>query len=151
VSGSGIQARGEHMAIPDYYAILEVSRSASAAEIKQAYRRLVRSYHPDLNGQSVFASAKASETRTGEASRHLALLKEAYTVLNNPQKRAAYDARRRTTEVRRTTDQPASPAQAPRRQPIQSTSTPYKQEPKMTWREGVFGFVRELKKAMRED
>lgn len=134
------------MAILDYYAILEVRRSATAADIKKSYRRLVRRYHPDLNGQA--ASTGANGIRTSEASRHFALLHEAYSVLSNPQKRTAYDARRRTAEVRRTSE-PAAPT--PRRQPAQPAAVPQKQEPKMTWVQGVFGFVRELKKALHED
>jgi curved DNA-binding protein CbpA len=150
VSGE-IEGIRKFMAIPDYYAILEVNRSATAAEIKKSYRRLVRRYHPDLNGQSANAVTTASGTKTSEASRRIALLNEAYKILSNPQKRTAYDARRRSTEVRRTTDQSAP---VPRHQPAQPTQpapAPRKQEPKMTWIQGVFGFVRELKKAMREN
>jgi curved DNA-binding protein CbpA len=136
----------KYMAIPDYYAILEVRRSANGAEIKKSYRRLVRRYHPDLNGQAT--STGANGIRTSEASRHIALLHEAYSVLSNPQKRTAYDARRRKAEVRPTSEQ--SPPD-PRRQPAQPPVVPQQHEPKMTWVQGVFGFVREFKKAMHED
>jgi curved DNA-binding protein CbpA len=144
------------MAIPDYYAILEVNHSATAAEIKKSYRRLVRRYHPDLNGQS--ASEDAGTAKTNEASKRIALLNEAYNTLSDSRQRAAYDARRRSAEVHRTIDHSSlAETQAPRRQtaqavsPMSNTPTPQKQEPKMTWIEGVFGFVREFRKAMREE
>jgi molecular chaperone DnaJ len=63
----------------DFYAILEVERSASDDDIKQSYRRLAMQYHPDKN-----AGSKESEEKFKELS-------EAYDVLRDPQKRAAYD------------------------------------------------------------
>src|ERR1019366_8704511 len=63
----------------DFYATLEVERSASDDDIKQSYRRLAMQYHPDKN-----AGSKESEERFKEIS-------EAYEVLRDPQKRAAYD------------------------------------------------------------
>ena len=65
----------------DYYKILGVGRSASAAEIKSAYRRLARERHPDVNGGSEHAARK------------FALLALAYRTLSDPQERAAYDAK----------------------------------------------------------
>lgn len=62
----------------DYYDVLGVARDANAAEIKRAYRQLARRYHPDISGDdrgTVFL----------EVSR-------AYEVLNDPQRRCAYDA-----------------------------------------------------------
>ena len=117
------------MALPDYYALLEVPRTATAAEIKRSYRRLARRYHPDARGDQVSAADEAA------LNRRITLLNEAYAVLNNPQKRAAYDAQRRRSEDRHTMDNIAPPPS----------------EPKMTWVEGIFGFVRELRKGLRGD
>ncbi|MCL6516344.1 molecular chaperone DnaJ [Alicyclobacillus sp.] len=63
----------------DYYEVLGVSRSASADEIKRAYRKLARQYHPDVNKEDPNAAEKFKE------------INEAYEVLSDPQKRAHYD------------------------------------------------------------
>lgn len=63
----------------DYYAILGVARTADEKEIKAAYRKLARKYHPDVN-----PGDKASETKFKEVS-------EAYEVLSDTTKRAQYD------------------------------------------------------------
>ena len=63
----------------DYYDILSVPRSASADEIKKAYRKLAFKYHPDRN-----QGDKAMEEKFKEAS-------SAYEVLRDPEKRAKYD------------------------------------------------------------
>lgn len=62
----------------DYYEILGVSRDASQAEIKKAYRRLALKYHPDRN------KSKEAEEKFKEIS-------EAYAVLSDPEKRRLYD------------------------------------------------------------
>jgi len=67
------------MAKRDYYEILGVGKQASEEEIKKAYRKLAVKYHPDKN-----KSDQAAEEQFKE-------LGEAYEVLNDPQKRAAYD------------------------------------------------------------
>ena len=67
------------MAKRDYYEVLGVSKSATADEIKKAYRRLAMKYHPDRNTDDAEAEAKFKEA------------KEAYEVLNDGDKRAAYD------------------------------------------------------------
>jgi len=67
------------MAKRDYYDILGISKSASEAEIKKAYRQMAIKYHPDKNpGDS------AAEEKFKEAA-------DAYGVLSDPQKRAQYD------------------------------------------------------------
>ncbi len=63
----------------DYYEILCVTKTASEVEIKKAYRRLAMKHHPDRNPDDVEAEAKFKEA------------KEAYEILSDAQKRAAYD------------------------------------------------------------
>ncbi|MEW8484936.1 MAG: molecular chaperone DnaJ [Candidatus Thiodiazotropha sp.] len=69
------------MAKRDYYEVLGVSKNASEADIKKAYRRLAMKYHPDRNTGDAASNA---EEKFKEA-------KEAYEVLTDAQKRATYD------------------------------------------------------------
>jgi curved DNA-binding protein len=62
----------------DYYKVMGVARDATEAQIKQAYRRLARKYHPDVSKE------KDAEARFKDVG-------EAYEVLRSPEKRAAYD------------------------------------------------------------
>jgi curved DNA-binding protein len=62
----------------DYYAELGVARDATAADIKKAFRKLARKYHPDVSKEA------DAEARMKEVN-------EAYAVLSDPEKRAAYD------------------------------------------------------------
>jgi curved DNA-binding protein len=66
------------MEFKDYYAIMGVARDATQDEIKRAYRKLARKYHPDVSKE------KNAEARFKEVG-------EAYEVLKDPEKRAAYD------------------------------------------------------------
>lgn len=63
----------------DYYAVLGVDRSASAEEIRKAYRRLAREHHPDANPDDPRAAERFKE------------IGEAYGVLSDPEQRAQYD------------------------------------------------------------
>jgi curved DNA-binding protein len=63
----------------DYYAVLGVSRQATEKEIRQAFRRLARQYHPDVNPNNK------------EAEEHFKEINEAYEVLSDPEKRQRYD------------------------------------------------------------
>src|SRR4030043_293591 len=67
------------MASKNYYDILGVKRDASEQEIKQAYRRLARKYHPDVN-----PGDKSAEAR-------FKAINEAYEVLSDKEKRQKYD------------------------------------------------------------
>jgi curved DNA-binding protein CbpA len=66
--------------VVDYYQVLKIKRTASATEIKSAYRKLARERHPDLNG-----GAEGS-------TREFALIALAYRTLSDPQERAFYDS-----------------------------------------------------------
>src|SRR5258708_36185733 len=66
------------MKYKDYYAILGLQKIASADEIKAAYRKLARKYHPDVSKE------KGAEEKFKEVA-------EAYQTLKDPEKRAAYD------------------------------------------------------------
>jgi curved DNA-binding protein CbpA len=72
------------MESPDYYEFLQISPSAEADTIHRVYRFLAARFHPDNHD-------------TGNAERFF-LLKDAYEVLSNPERRAAYDASRRTAQ-----------------------------------------------------
>ncbi len=66
------------MEYQDYYKIMGVARDATAPDIKRAYRKLARKFHPDVSKE---ADAEAQFKKVGEA----------YAVLKDPEKRAAYD------------------------------------------------------------
>ena len=70
--------------IPDYYKALGVSRSATQAEIKRAWHKLAREYHPDAQRGKSDAERKAAETRMKEVN-------EAYSVIGDEEKRRQYD------------------------------------------------------------
>ena len=63
----------------DYYEVLGVSKGTSDADLKKAYRKLAKQYHPDVNPGDKAAEAKFKEVN------------EAYEILSDPQKKARYD------------------------------------------------------------
>jgi DnaJ-class molecular chaperone len=105
----------------NYYEILEVSPSATLAEIKHSYHRLARLHHPDLNKQGL--------------DTHIKRLNLAYQTLRDPQKRAAYDEQLAEEQ----------------RQAAQRLQAQAQREAAITWTEGLFGFVNELKKGLKEE
>jgi curved DNA-binding protein len=66
------------MQYQDYYQVLGVARDAPATDIKKAFRRLARQYHPDISKEP-------------DAEKRMKEINEAYAVLSDPEKRAAYD------------------------------------------------------------
>ena len=64
----------------DYYDVLGVSKDSSADEIKKAYRKLAKKYHPDMNPGDA------------EAEKNFKEVNEAYDVLSDSDKKAKYDA-----------------------------------------------------------
>ncbi len=66
------------MTAKDYYSVLDVPKTSSPEELKKAYRRLARRYHPDVNHES-------------DAEERFKEINEAYEVLSDPQKRAMFD------------------------------------------------------------
>src|SRR3954464_1415274 len=77
--GPFVRMENKNMAKRDYYEVLGVNRDASEEDIKKAYRKLAMKWHPDRNPDN----PKAEE--------HFKEAKEAYEVLTDAQKRAAYD------------------------------------------------------------
>ncbi len=76
---------------PDHYATLHVSPDATAREITRAYRTLLRTHHPDTRQR-----VDDGDTTSAADLQELHSIMQAYVVLSDPGKRAAYDRARRT-------------------------------------------------------
>ena len=74
----------------DYYRILGISEQADEEQIKHAYRKLAKKYHPDLNPDNPEAEAKFKD------------VSEAYEILGDAEKRKKYDLKRKKAGERRT-------------------------------------------------
>jgi DnaJ-class molecular chaperone len=72
--------------LKDYYAVLGLKKGASAQEIKRAYKRMVKKWHPDLNADDPQCQEKMKE------------INEAFATLNGSGKRRAYDKKRESWE-----------------------------------------------------
>jgi curved DNA-binding protein CbpA len=90
------RSNGYGLGMHDPYEVLQVHRRAEPEVIRAAYRALARKYHPDFGG---------------EPGRMIAIT-EAWAVLGNAERRAAYDAHAVTSQNRRSTDRKAPPASA---------------------------------------
>jgi DnaJ-class molecular chaperone len=119
----------------DYYKTLDLSRAATSDDIKHAYRRLARKYHPDLNPGDPSALDRMED------------LNRAYEVLADPQKRAEYDGYARQAERQPRARTGASFEQARQRAATLERLSPYEVlavSPKATYREirdAFAGFV----------
>lgn len=71
----------------DYYAILEISENADGQEIKKAYRKLVKKYHPDVAGKDA--------AKQKQLEKMYAIIQEAYECLGDEEKRKRYDEARK--------------------------------------------------------
>lgn len=80
--GKQSERRAEYIDM-DYYKVLEIAECADEEQIKQAYRRLAKKYHPDLNGNGPETEEKFKD------------IVKAYKVLSDASKRKVYDAKRR--------------------------------------------------------
>jgi curved DNA-binding protein CbpA len=96
---------------PDYYTVLGVASTASSAEIARAYRRRVRSQHPDVHHDT------RPDTGHDASSDELREVIAAYAVLRDPARRADYDQQRQFT-TNTSTPPPITPFVPPSRTPL---------------------------------
>lgn len=113
------------MALPDYYAILDVTQDANLEQIKSSYRRLARLFHPDVNRQM--------------QDSYIKIINEAYSVLSDPLRRATYDIQLLEEKKREIILDLI----------IQQREQARNAQKRVTWGEGVKGFVRGFKRGIR--
>ncbi|TGV04348.1 DnaJ C-terminal domain-containing protein [Flavivirga rizhaonensis] len=113
------------MSFIDYYKILGITKTASEADIKKAYRKLARKYHPDLNPNDKVAEKKFKE------------INEANEVLSNPENRKKYDQYGAHWQHAEEYEKAKQQEQYQRR--YQGTSGPYAEEDFSDFFESMFG------------
>src|SRR5690606_40544327 len=74
-----LKSKPKKMAFVDYYEVLGLDRNATTEEVRKAYRKLARKYHPDVNPNDEGAKQRFQE------------INEAHEVLSDPEKRKKYD------------------------------------------------------------
>ncbi|MDE8589244.1 MULTISPECIES: J domain-containing protein [Micrococcaceae] len=84
--------------VPDYYTILGVGRDATRQEISHAYRALMRSHHPDMDGAQADGNNQPGGSQPAVARNpgqrdELLRIMQAFNVLRDPGRRAEYDRR----------------------------------------------------------
>ncbi|WP_379143071.1 DnaJ domain-containing protein [Paenibacillus sp. sgz500992] len=84
--------------LTDYYEVLGIAPNASSAEVKQAYRKLAKKYHPDTNGGDPQAAERFKQVH------------EAYKVLGNEESRTAYQSQSQSRTTRASGEPPEKPS-----------------------------------------
>jgi curved DNA-binding protein CbpA len=91
-SGHRWNRKAEMTGIPDYYAALCVQQDATRQQISRAYRALMRNHHPDLDAARTGAGPDKGNAKTGAPPEsELLRIMQAFAVLRDPARRAAYD------------------------------------------------------------
>lgn len=106
-----------------HYELLGVDPSASAADIREAYRRSARAHHPDTHGQ--------------QSADRMAAINDAWWVLRDPARRREYDLRQRNPQAHQPAGTPrwqADPAPAPTAEPAYNPLARYQDPPRFPWR-----------------
>ncbi|UUL77187.1 J domain-containing protein [Pseudarthrobacter sp. Fe7] len=121
--------------VPNYYTVLGVGRDATPQQISHAYRALMRSHHPDMDGRQAGGDNQAAANqpaRSGAPTQGDELLRimQAFDVLRDPGRRADYDRRLAAAApiiipVRRTRSTGAPSGPAIRVTPVQWESGPW--------------------------